>query len=85
MKIQWKFTLINLSNILLRLIDGENVTNSDEHMWLVPFSEGEPHIITVTFPERKLVTGIRVWNYNKSTEDTYRGVSSSLPVNLKLN
>jgi len=56
-----------------KLIDGENVTTSDEHMWLIPFSAGESHTITITFPEKKRLTGIRIWNYNKSTEDTYRG------------
>ena len=60
-----------------RLIDGENVTNSDEHMWLIPFTLGEDHIVTISFPEKNHFTGIRIWNYNKSTEDTYRGVCQS--------
>ncbi|XP_065066463.1 katanin-interacting protein-like isoform X2 [Rhopilema esculentum] len=59
-----------------KLIDGENVTNSDEHMWLIPFTEGEDHILTISFPEKKHFTGIRIWNYNKTTEDTYRGAKN---------
>ena len=58
-----------------RLIDGTNVTTSDEHMWLVPLTEGENHWLTVTFAEATEMTGLRLWNYNKSPEDTYRGVS----------
>ena len=58
-----------------RLLDEENVTNSDEHMWMIPFSEGEDHIVTISFPEKQHFTGIRIWNYNKTAEDTYRGVS----------
>ncbi|KAK2174806.1 hypothetical protein NP493_776g01041 [Ridgeia piscesae] len=58
-----------------KLIDGTNVTTSDEHMWLVPLTEGENHWLTVTFAEATEMTGLRLWNYNKSPEDTYRGVS----------
>ncbi|WAQ97417.1 KATIP-like protein [Mya arenaria] len=54
--------------------NGTNVTTSDEHMWLVPFVEGENHTLTIDFDQKVLVAGLRVWNYNKSKEDTYRGV-----------
>ncbi|XP_052774680.1 katanin-interacting protein-like isoform X2 [Mya arenaria] len=57
-----------------KVIDGTNVTTSDEHMWLVPFVEGENHTLTIDFDQKVLVAGLRVWNYNKSKEDTYRGV-----------
>lgn len=43
-------------------------------MWLIPFSYGEPHTLSVTFPEAQTVAGLRIWNYNKSPEDSYRGV-----------
>ncbi|KAI0234957.1 hypothetical protein LSAT2_014682 [Lamellibrachia satsuma] len=56
-----------------KLIDDTNITTSDEHMWLVPFTEGESHWITVTFDQATDMTGLRIWNYNKSSEDTYRG------------
>ncbi|XP_005100895.1 katanin-interacting protein isoform X2 [Aplysia californica] len=56
-----------------KLIDGSNVTCHDSHMWLIPFAEGESHTVTLTFPQQMLVSGVRVWNYNKSPEDTYRG------------
>ncbi|XP_059167114.1 katanin-interacting protein-like isoform X2 [Physella acuta] len=56
-----------------KLLDGFNVTCTDSHMWLIPFSEGQSHNIKITFPQQTLLTGIRVWNYNKSPEDTYRG------------
>ncbi|KAK7501363.1 hypothetical protein BaRGS_00007488, partial [Batillaria attramentaria] len=56
-----------------KLINGTVVTMSDEHMWLIPFSEGQNHTLTITFPQETLVSGLRIWNYNKSPEDTYRG------------
>ncbi|GFR79110.1 protein KIAA0556, partial [Elysia marginata] len=56
-----------------KLIDGTNVTCQDSHMWLIPYNEQESHTLTVTFPQQTLVSGVRVWNYNKSPEDTYRG------------
>ncbi|KAK6170887.1 hypothetical protein SNE40_019176 [Patella caerulea] len=56
-----------------KLIDGTAVTMLDEHMWLIPFAENKNHLLTIKFPDRVLVTGLRIWNYNKSREDTYRG------------
>ncbi|XP_076154749.1 katanin-interacting protein [Alosa pseudoharengus] len=57
-----------------KLIDGQNITTDDEHMWLIPFSPGAEHRLTVQLPTAHTLTGLRVWNYNKSPEDTYRGV-----------
>ncbi|KAJ8364242.1 hypothetical protein SKAU_G00130730 [Synaphobranchus kaupii] len=57
-----------------KLFDGHNVTMEDEHMWLIPFSYGCMHELTVRFEKAQTVAGLRIWNYNKSPEDTYRGV-----------
>ncbi|XP_056286529.1 katanin-interacting protein isoform X2 [Pseudoliparis swirei] len=57
-----------------KLIDGHNITTDDQHMWLIPFSYGEPHTVDVTFNKAQTITGLRIWNYNKSSEDSYRGV-----------
>lgn len=65
-----------------RVIDGTNVTMSDEHMWLVPFIEGHNHTLKIEFKDRMLIAGLRVWNYNKSTEDTFRGVCIVVLVNV---
>lgn len=59
----------------LRLIDGENVTTTDEHMWLIPFTSGNSHELKINFNRSIQLTALRVWNYNKSPEDTFRGVS----------
>lgn len=58
-----------------RLIDGTNITAEDDHMWLIPFSFGENHLLTIHFYKIENIAGLRFWNYNKSPEDTYRGVS----------
>lgn len=63
---------------LLRLIDGYNITTEDHHMWLIPFSFGEPHTLNVIFSRTQVIAGLRIWNYNKSPEDSYRGVRLSL-------
>lgn len=47
-------------------------------MWLIPFSYGEPHTLNVTFSKTQIIAGLRIWNYNKSPEDSYRGVRQSL-------
>ncbi|CAI5791774.1 Uncharacterized protein PODLI_1B000179 [Podarcis lilfordi] len=56
-----------------KLIDGINISMEDEHMWLIPFSPGEAHVVTIHFTQAESVAGLRIWNYNKSPEDTYRG------------
>ncbi|XP_058891524.1 katanin-interacting protein-like isoform X2 [Acipenser ruthenus] len=62
------------SRTLDKLIDGSNVTMEDEHMWLIPFTHGKDHILTVSFEKPETIAGLRFWNYNKSPEDTYRGL-----------
>ncbi|XP_069839756.1 katanin-interacting protein isoform X2 [Dendropsophus ebraccatus] len=61
------------SRTLDKLIDGMNITNEDSHMWLIPFTCGENHTLTINFDKAETVAGLRFWNYNKSPEDTYRG------------
>lgn len=46
----------------------------DNHMWLIPFCPGEDHLVTIHFIQVENIAGLRIWNYNKSPEDTYRGV-----------
>ena len=57
-----------------RLLNGVNVTMSDENMWMIPYEDGNAHYLKINFNEPTIVTGLRIWNYNKSLEDTYRGV-----------
>ncbi|XP_028331929.1 protein KIAA0556 isoform X2 [Gouania willdenowi] len=57
-----------------KLINGHNITTEDQHMWLIPFSHGGSHILTINFSKPQTIAGIRIWNYNKSPEDSYRGV-----------
>ncbi|NWI73031.1 K0556 protein, partial [Dryoscopus gambensis] len=61
------------SRTLEKLIDGTNITVEDAHMWLIPFSFGEDHLLTIHFDKIESIAGLRFWNYNKSPEDTYRG------------
>ncbi|XP_053197195.1 katanin-interacting protein isoform X1 [Scomber japonicus] len=57
-----------------KLIDGHNITTDDQNMWLIPFRYGEPHSLDITFNEPQTIAGLRIWNYNKTPEDSYRGV-----------
>ncbi|KFR12033.1 Uncharacterized protein KIAA0556, partial [Opisthocomus hoazin] len=61
------------SRTLGKLIDGTNITVEDDHMWLIPFSFGEDHLLTIHFDKTESIAGLRFWNYNKSPEDTFRG------------
>ena len=67
-----------------RLFDGTSVTMSDEHMWLIPYTDGEDHWLKIDFGRPVEITGLRFWNYNKSPEDTYRGVLFHYFLKLKL-
>ncbi|XP_035298122.1 protein KIAA0556 homolog isoform X5 [Cricetulus griseus] len=62
------------SRTLDKLIDGMNITTEDDHMWLIPFSPGLDHVVMIHFDRAQSIAGLRFWNYNKSPEDTYRGV-----------
>ncbi|XP_078316471.1 katanin-interacting protein-like isoform X4 [Crassostrea virginica] len=59
-----------------KVINGNNVTCADENMWLIPFNESQEHVLTISFSQTVLIAGLRVWNYNKSPEDTYRGAKT---------
>ncbi|CAF4764173.1 unnamed protein product, partial [Rotaria socialis] len=65
---------VNDVRTLDKLFDGENVTCQDYHMWLCPFSRKEKVRITISLNTSKKMHGLRIWNYNKSVDDTYRGV-----------
>ena len=58
-----------------RLVDGENVTACDKHMW-VASCDGSCVSVTISLSEPRPLSGIRVWNYNRPAEEAYRGVSS---------
>jgi hypothetical protein len=71
----WIFIIETCSIIdFYRLFDGENVTNDEHHMWLCPFNRKDRVRIIITLSVSKKLHGLRVWNYNKSPDDTYRGV-----------
>uniref|UniRef100_A0A671QAZ0 Katanin interacting protein n=1 Tax=Sinocyclocheilus anshuiensis TaxID=1608454 RepID=A0A671QAZ0_9TELE len=57
-----------------KLFDGMNITTDDKHMWLIPFTSSSDHTLTVRFAQPQTIAGFRIWNYNKSPEDSYRGV-----------
>ena len=43
-------------------------------MWLIPFTKGGNHIVTITLDAPTKVAYLVLWNYNKSEEDSFRGV-----------
>ena len=57
-----------------KLINGVNNTISDENMWLIPYNAGESHTITIDLGRILKLSALRFYNYNKSKEDSLRGV-----------
>ena len=43
-------------------------------MWLIPFNKGDDHTVRIDLGEKRVISAIRFFNYNKSPEDTLRGV-----------
>ncbi|KAJ8561532.1 hypothetical protein ON010_g8149 [Phytophthora cinnamomi] len=58
---------------LASLVDGEATTCDDAHMWLVPLEAGSVPEVRIELKTAQYFYGLRIWNYNKSPEDTYRG------------
>jgi protein JBTS26 len=57
-----------------KLVNGVNNTTSDENMWLIPYNTGESHTITIDLGRVLKISAVRFYNYNKSPEDSLRGV-----------
>eukprot|EP00644_Phytophthora_capsici_P011977 jgi/Phyca11/106158/e_gw1.12.915.1 len=49
-------------------------------MWLVPFEAEAVPEVRVELKTAQYFYGLRLWNYNKSPEDTYRGVKQLLDI-----
>ncbi|EGG22459.1 hypothetical protein DFA_04586 [Cavenderia fasciculata] len=60
-----------------KLVDGENITINDQHMWLIPFSsQPEDPTLTIDLGQIHSISCIRVYNYNKSHDDSSRGAKN---------
>lgn len=57
-----------------KLINGVNNTSDDRNMWLIPFNSGEDHILKIDLGRMTMIGAIKFYNYNKSSEDSLRGV-----------
>ena len=57
-----------------KLINNVNNTCDDRNMWLIPFNSGEDHTIKIDLGKMTQISGLRFYNYNKSSEDSLRGV-----------
>ena len=70
-------------NNMAALIDGVDITTDVEHMYLCPTATTDTmmssgHVtITLTLDTPTQLYGMRIWNYNASLEDSYKGVSLS--------
>lgn len=64
--------------VLENLINGETLSRVDKDIWLIPYTAGEEHTIKFSFPSQIEIKGIKFYNYNKSKEDSLRGVRTVL-------
>ena len=65
---------------LAALVGGVNLTTDMENMCLFHvYPSSAPPTITITLDTPTRLFGMRVWNYNTSIEDTYKGVSLTTP------
>ena len=45
-----------------KVVDGANVTDDDRHMWLVPYTLGTDHLLSVDLGRPHDLVGLRVYN-----------------------
>lgn len=57
-----------------KLVDGVALTTDDSHMWLIPFTLGNKHVLSVSLAAPVQIGALVLHNYNKSFEDSFRGV-----------
>lgn len=57
-----------------KLINGNNLTCDDRNMWLTSFIRGKPHYVYINFPEEQNISAIKIFNYNKSDDETSKGI-----------
>jgi len=43
-------------------------------MWLIPYNSGEDHTIKIDIGKMVQISCLKFYNYNKSAEDSLRGV-----------
>lgn len=64
------------------LVDGVNLTTDAAHMWVcplpcpAPLDDSYAPTLVIRLDQPRSLRGLRVWNYNASLEDTYKGVRS---------
>jgi hypothetical protein len=63
----------NDKRILENLLNGDNQSCEPFDMWLTPFTKHGKVFLYVNFGSKRKITGMRVWNYNQSEQDSYRG------------
>ena len=61
------------SSSVSRLINGEKYTNNHKNMWIAPLPMPPLHL-NIIFTINHYITGIRIWNYNKSILDSTKGI-----------
>ncbi|KDO25864.1 hypothetical protein SPRG_08807 [Saprolegnia parasitica CBS 223.65] len=59
-------------SVLVLLISPNNISTDADDMWLTPLAT-EPSIV-INFGLRLSVGALKIWNYNASLEDSYKGV-----------
>jgi hypothetical protein len=57
-----------------KLVDGNNTTTDDRHMWLIPLTMVERPYLSIDLGKPTPIASLRFYNYNKSLEDSFRGV-----------
>jgi hypothetical protein len=51
------------------------------HVWLCPFTRDKANLIYIDLLEKRTISMIRIWNYNKSRIHSFRGAREIL-INL---
>lgn len=59
--------------VLENLIKGDRCSTDPNTLWISPFKQKDKQLIYIDFGGRQKVSGMRIWNYNTTEEESYRG------------
>lgn len=65
---------------LENLINGRNLTNNENDMWLTTFQNNDHPTIKIKFLHPDRVVGIRIYNYNQCSDHVNRGVKEVMKI-----
>eukprot|EP00002_Diphylleia_rotans_P001000 TRINITY_DN10545_c0_g1_i1.p1 TRINITY_DN10545_c0_g1~~TRINITY_DN10545_c0_g1_i1.p1 ORF type:complete len:1785 (+),score=340.31 TRINITY_DN10545_c0_g1_i1:93-5447(+) len=56
-----------------KLVNNQNLTTDIKNMWMIPYKSGSRHVLAISLLKPTKLGALKIWNYNKSPDDSFRG------------